>query len=100
MSQPETLLKRRTEILTLPAVKSTGSTVMCEALDLAGTFAEAKARAVERFEVAYLEALMRRCGWNLTKASRQARVVRSHLRTLLKRRGLYDSGGAVLHTAS
>jgi DNA-binding NtrC family response regulator len=63
-----------------------------EPLDLAGTFAEAKARAVERFESAYLEALLRRCGGNLSKASRQADVARNHLRALLKKRGLYDPG--------
>jgi DNA-binding NtrC family response regulator len=61
-------------------------------LDLAGTFAEAKARAIERFEQAYLEALLRRCGRNLTEASRQADIARNHLRTLLKKRGLYDPG--------
>ena len=73
--------------------------MICEPFDLTGTFAEAKARAVQRFEAAYLEALMHRCGGNLTQASRQAQMARNHLRTLLKRRGLYDSGGAVLHTA-
>jgi hypothetical protein len=62
MSQPETPLKRGTEILTHATLGSTGGPVMCEPLDLADTFAEAKARAVERFEVAYLEALLRRCG--------------------------------------
>jgi DNA-binding NtrC family response regulator len=63
---------------------------MCEPLDLTGTFAEAKARAVERFEATYLEALLRRCGGNITKASRQAHIARNHLRALLKRRGLYN----------
>jgi hypothetical protein len=37
-------------------------------MDLAGTFAEAKARAVDRFERAYLDALVRRCGGNLSCA--------------------------------
>ena len=63
-----------------------------DALDLAGTFAEAKSRAVERFEAAYLDALVRRCSGNLSKAARQADIARNHLRALLKKRGLYDPG--------
>jgi DNA-binding NtrC family response regulator len=69
-----------------------GSVAEREALDLAGTFAEAKAHAIERFEQAYLAALLRRCGGNLSKASRQADIARNHLRALLKKRGLYDPG--------
>ena len=69
-----------------------GSVAERDALDLAGTFAEAKSRAVERFEAAYLDALLRRCGGNLSKASRQADIARNHLRSLLKKRGLYDPG--------
>jgi DNA-binding NtrC family response regulator len=69
-----------------------GSVAERDPLDLAGTFAEAKSRAVERFEAAYLEALLRRCGGNLSKASRQADIARNHLRALLKKRGLYDPG--------
>ncbi len=59
------------------------------ALDLAGTFAVAKERAVDRFESAYLAALMKRCRGNLTLAAREADVARNHLRDLLKKRGLY-----------
>jgi DNA-binding NtrC family response regulator len=73
-----------------------GSAAEREPLDLAGTFADAKARAVERFEAAYLEALVRRCGGNLSKASREADIARNHLSALLKKRGLYavvDDGG-------
>jgi DNA-binding NtrC family response regulator len=66
-----------------------GSQAEREPLDLAGTFAEAKSRAVERFEAAYLEALLRRCSGNLSKASREADIARNHLRALLKKRGLY-----------
>ncbi|MGO8997254.1 MAG: sigma 54-interacting transcriptional regulator [Polyangiaceae bacterium] len=61
------------------------------ALDLSGTFAPAKERAVQRFEAAYLAALMRRCGGNLSKASREADLARHHLRDLLKKRGLYGA---------
>lgn len=69
-----------------------GSEAEREPLDLQGTFAEAKSRAIDRFERAYLDALVRRCGGNLSKASRQADLARNHLRALLKKRGLYDPG--------
>jgi DNA-binding NtrC family response regulator len=61
------------------------------ALDLSGTFAAAKGRAIERFESAYLSALLRRCQGNLSRASREAQIARHHLRDLLKRRGLYGT---------
>ena len=61
------------------------------ALDLSGTFASAKDRAVERFESAYLGALMKRCAGNLSLAAREADVARHHLRDLLKKRGLYGT---------
>jgi two-component system nitrogen regulation response regulator GlnG len=60
-----------------------------EALDVSGAFAPAKDRAIERFESAYLAALMKRCGGNLSLAAREADVARHHLRDLLKKRGLY-----------
>jgi DNA-binding NtrC family response regulator len=66
-----------------------GSDAERSPLDLAGTFAHAKQRAVERFERAYLETLVRRCGGNLSRASREADIARNHLRDLLKKRGLY-----------
>ena len=58
-------------------------------LDLSGTFAEAKERAIERFERAYLTILMKGCQGNLSAAARKADVARHHLRDLLKKRGLY-----------
>jgi DNA-binding NtrC family response regulator len=58
-------------------------------LDLSGTFGDAKDRAIERFERAYLALLMKRCQGNLSAAARQADVARHHLRDLLKKRGLY-----------
>ena len=61
------------------------------ALDLSGTFAPAKERALQRFEAAYLSALMKRCNGNLSKASREADLARHHLRDLLKKRGLYGA---------
>ena len=60
-------------------------------LDLSGTFVPAKERAVQRFEAAYLSALMKRCGGNLSRASREADLARHHLRDLLKKRGLYGA---------
>jgi DNA-binding NtrC family response regulator len=60
-------------------------------LDLSGTFAIAKERAIERFESAYLAALVRRCEGNLSRAAREADIARNHLRDLLKRRGLYTA---------
>ena len=48
-------------------------------------------RAIERFESAYLAALMRRAAGNLSRASRDADVARHHLRDLLKKRGLYGT---------
>jgi DNA-binding NtrC family response regulator len=70
-----------------------GSEAERSPLDLAGTFSEAKQRAIERFEKAYLETIMRRCAGNLSRASREADLARHHLRDLLKKRGLYGEGG-------
>ncbi len=61
------------------------------ALDVSGKFADAKAAAIERFESAYLAALMKRAGGNLSRAAREADVARHHLRDLLKKRGLYGA---------
>jgi DNA-binding NtrC family response regulator len=69
------------------------------ALSLSGTFAEAKERAVERFELAYLAALMKRSGGNLSLASREADVARHYLRELLKKRGLYGTSWLDTKTA-
>jgi DNA-binding NtrC family response regulator len=62
-----------------------------EALVVTGPFSEAKERAIDRFESAYLAALMRRCEGNLSRASREAGLARHHLRDLLKKRGLYGA---------
>ncbi|MDB4942085.1 MAG: Response regulator of zinc sigma-54-dependent two-component system [Labilithrix sp.] len=59
------------------------------ALDLSGAFKVAKERAIERFEAAYLAALMRRCNGNVSLASREAEIARHHLRELLRKRELY-----------
>ena len=61
-----------------------------DAFDIAGSFADAKARAIDRFERIYLEALMRRSRGNLSTASRDSGIARNHLRDLLRKRGLYE----------
>jgi DNA-binding NtrC family response regulator len=61
------------------------------ALDVSGSFAVAKERAIARFESAYLGALMKRCSGNLSLAAREANLARHHLREVLKKRGLYGS---------
>ncbi len=66
-----------------------GKPTETDAVDLTGVFAQAKSRAVDRFEVAYLEALMHRCRGNLSRASRESGVARNHLRDLLRKHGLY-----------
>lgn len=66
-----------------------GTRLEREALDVSGPFARAKDHAIERFESAYLAALMKRCGGNLSLAARDADLARHHLRDLLKKRGLY-----------
>ena len=79
---------------TLPPINPSpapGEVLAPSLLPLAGTFAEAKSRAIERFEAAYLEALLRRCRGNLSKASREADIARNYLRALLKKRGLYHA---------
>ncbi len=58
-------------------------------LDLSGTFASAKGRAIARLEAAYLAALMKRTQGNLSLASREADLARHHLRDLLKKHNLY-----------
>ena len=70
---------------TLPALSAEERT----ALDLSGTFKDAKEKAVDRFESAYLSALMRRCAGNLSLAAREADVARHYLRDRLKKRSLY-----------
>ncbi|MEZ4296832.1 MAG: helix-turn-helix domain-containing protein [Polyangiaceae bacterium] len=48
----------------------------------------AKERVVSRWERSYLEALVRRCGGNVSRAARTARMDRNHLRELLKRHAI------------
>lgn len=51
-------------------------------------FKEAKQEIVERFEKEYLEELLKKHNYNLSKASREAKVDRKHIRNLLKKYGI------------
>ena len=64
-----------------------------QATDLTGTFKEAKARSIERFEKSYLEGLMERFHGNISHAAAFAELSRHHLRELLVKHGLYDGDG-------
>lgn len=54
-------------------------------------FKEAKAKIVEHFEKDYLEELLKKNKYNVSKASREAKIDRKHLRNLLIKYGLLDS---------
>lgn len=52
------------------------------------TFTEARARALEKFEIDYLELMLRECNGNKSEAARRMGLTREGLRKLLKKRGL------------
>ncbi len=54
-------------------------------IDTSLPFKEAKQKIVENFEKEYLEDLLKRNQYNVSKASREAQVDRKHLRNLLKK---------------
>jgi transcriptional regulator with GAF, ATPase, and Fis domain len=54
-------------------------------IDTSLPFKEAKQKIVEVFEKDYLEELLRRNNFNVSKASREAKIDRKHLRNLLKK---------------
>jgi len=54
------------------------------------SYREAKARMVNRFERDFLVGLMERSSGNLTRAARDARMDRGHLRELLRRHNVRD----------
>ena len=62
------------------------------AVDVDLPFKEAKARIVEAFERDYIQALLERHKGNLSAASRGAEIDRKHLRELLRKHGLRESG--------
>lgn len=51
-------------------------------------FKEAKQQVVEVFEKEYLEELLKKHNYNLSKAAREAKVDRKHIRNLLKKYGI------------
>ncbi len=55
-------------------------------------FKEAKQKIVEVFEKEYLEDLLKRHNHNLSKAAREAKVDRKHIRNLLKKYGIPTKG--------
>ncbi|MFO1518571.1 MAG: sigma 54-interacting transcriptional regulator [bacterium] len=54
-------------------------------IDTSLPFKEAKQKIVESFEKDYLEDLLQRNNFNVSKASREAKIDRKHLRNLLKK---------------
>ncbi len=59
-------------------------------LDSSLPFKEAKQQIVESFEKVYLEDLLKKNNYNVSKASREAKIDRKYLRMLLKK---YDISG-------
>ena len=55
---------------------------------LARPYRDARSRLLFEFESRYLRHILDRAGGNVSRAAREARLDRSHLRTLLKRHGL------------
>jgi DNA-binding NtrC family response regulator len=76
------------DALDQPAAGGTGPGSPVE-LDL--PFKEAKARIIDDFERAYIGALLKRHGGNLSAAARAADIDRKHLRELLRKHGLRES---------
>jgi two-component system response regulator HydG len=68
----------------VPAPRPASNGAAADYLDL--PFVEAKRRAVDAFEEAYLRELMRRCGGNAAEAAREAGLDRSNFRRLLRKR--------------
>lgn len=61
------------------------------AVDADIPFKDAKQRVVESFEKEYLEELIKQHGGNLSKAAREAKIDRKHLRNLLKKYNIDSS---------
>ncbi len=67
------------------------ATVRTAAIDLNLPFKEAKQKIVESFEKEYLEDLLKQNKNNVSKAAREAKIDRKHLRNLLIKYGILDS---------
>lgn len=66
------------------------ATVRMQAVDLNLPFKEAKQKIVESFEAEYLEDLLKRNKNNVSKAAREAKIDRKHLRNLLVKYGIIE----------
>lgn len=69
------------------------ATVRMTTTELNMPFKEAKQKIVENFEKDYLEDLLKRNKYNVSKASREAKIDRKHLRNLLIKYELIESSG-------
>ncbi|OVE81679.1 hypothetical protein BVY03_03105 [bacterium K02(2017)] len=67
------------------------ATVRLEGIELDKPFKEAKQAVVESFEREYLQELLERNKGNVSKASREAKIDRKHLRNLLIKYGIIKS---------
>jgi hypothetical protein len=63
-------------------------------------YKEAKRRLLDQFESTYFAALIRKHDHNLSAASREAHLSRRHLRSLLRRYGLYRVPGSAPDAAA
>lgn len=68
------------------------ATIKTGLVDSSLPFKEAKQKIVESFEKDYLEDLLHRNKNNVSKAAREAKIDRKHLRNLLIKYGILDSG--------
>lgn len=82
----ELALAAKTIFAVLPAASITSMPPVCG--DDLLSMAEAKQRAVERFEHDYLTQLMARTGYNVSRAATEANTERRHLGKMLKRHGI------------
>ncbi|EKD46978.1 MAG: hypothetical protein ACD_66C00270G0005 [uncultured bacterium] len=72
------------------ATQEDEATVRMAAVDLNLPFKEAKQKIVESFEKEYLEDLLKRNKNNVSRAAREAKIDRKHLRNLLVKYGIIE----------
>lgn len=72
------------------------ATVRLEGIELDKPFKEAKQAVVESFEKEYLQELLERNKGNVSKAAREAKIDRKHLRNLLLKYAIIKSDAEVL----
>jgi DNA-binding NtrC family response regulator len=84
-------LSRGAELMIDDALEARPQSGATGAPDLDLPFKQAKAQVVDAFERAYIDALLKRHGGNLSAAARAAEIDRKHLRELLRKHGLRES---------